>query len=47
VQRATTQLKTGIFRGYGLAEVPPNFQAGWSGCMLFLSLFIRFDCCKT
>jgi hypothetical protein len=31
VQRATAQSKTGYFRGYGLAEAPPGFQAGWSG----------------
>jgi hypothetical protein len=23
-------VKTGIFRGYGVAEAPPVFQAGWS-----------------
>jgi hypothetical protein len=32
VQRTTAQSKTGVFRGYGLAEAPPVFQAGWSGC---------------
>jgi hypothetical protein len=33
VQRATAQSKTGIFRGYGVAEAPPGFQAGWSDCV--------------
>jgi hypothetical protein len=40
VQRARKQLKTGIFRGYGVAEAPPGFQAGWSDCMYFFSLFL-------
>jgi hypothetical protein len=35
VQRATAQPKTGIFRGFGVAEAPPGFQAGWSDCMYF------------
>jgi hypothetical protein len=39
VQRATEQSKTGFFRDYGVAEVPPGFQAGWSDCMYF-SLFL-------
>jgi hypothetical protein len=28
VQKATAQSKTGIFRDYGVAEAPPDFQAG-------------------
>jgi hypothetical protein len=43
VQRATAHLKTGIFRGYGVAEAPPGFQAGWSNC-IFFSLSVRFVC---
>jgi hypothetical protein len=35
--------KHDFFRNYGVAEAPPGFQAGWSGCMyFFLSLFIHF-----
>jgi hypothetical protein len=37
VQRATAQSKTGTFRGYGVAEAPPGFQAGWSDCIYFFS----------
>jgi hypothetical protein len=33
--RATAQSKTGIFRDYGVAEVPPGFQAGWFDCVYF------------
>jgi hypothetical protein len=40
VQTATAQTKTGIFRGYGVAEAPPGFQASWSDCMYFFSLFL-------
>jgi hypothetical protein len=40
VQRATAQSKTGIFRDCGVAEAPPGFQAGWSDCMYFFSLFL-------
>jgi hypothetical protein len=40
VQRATAQSKTGIFRDCGVAEAPPGFQAGWSDCMHFFSLFL-------
>jgi hypothetical protein len=40
VQRTTAQSKTGIFRGYGAAEAPPGFQAGWSGCMCF---FLKYE----
>jgi hypothetical protein len=40
VQRATAQSKTGFFRDYGVAEVPPGFQADWSDCMYFFSLFL-------
>jgi hypothetical protein len=40
VQRATAQSKTGFFRGYGVAEAPPGFQAGWSDGMYFFSLFL-------
>jgi hypothetical protein len=40
VQRATAQSKTGTFRDDGVAEAPPGFQAGWSDCMYFLSLFL-------
>jgi hypothetical protein len=44
VQRATAQSKTGIFRFYGLAEAPPDYQAGWSDCIHFFSFFVRFVC---
>jgi hypothetical protein len=44
--KETAQSKTGIFPGYGVAEAPPGFQAGWSACMYFTSflsfLFILF-----
>jgi hypothetical protein len=40
VQRATARSKTEIFRDCGLAEAPPGFQAGWSECMSFFSLFL-------
>jgi hypothetical protein len=40
VQRATAQSKTRIFRDCGVAEAPPGFQAGWSDCMHFFSLFL-------
>jgi hypothetical protein len=40
VQRATEQSKTGFFRDYGVAEAPPGFQAGWSYCVYFFSLFL-------
>jgi hypothetical protein len=40
VQRATAQLKTGIFLDNGVAEAPPGFQAGWSNCMYIFSLFL-------
>jgi hypothetical protein len=39
-QTATEQSKNGILREYGLAEAPPDFQAGWSDCMYFFSLFL-------
>jgi hypothetical protein len=35
VLRATAQSKTGISRGHGVVEVPPGFQAGWSGFVYF------------
>jgi hypothetical protein len=35
LQRATAQSKTGNICGYGVAEAPPGFQAGWSDCMYF------------
>jgi hypothetical protein len=40
VQRATAQSKIGNFRDCGVAEAPPGFQAGWSDCMYFFSLFL-------
>jgi hypothetical protein len=42
VQRATAQSKSkkGIFRDYGVAKAPPGFQAGWSDCIHFFSLFL-------
>jgi hypothetical protein len=40
VQRATAQSKARFFRGYGVAEAPPGFQAGWSDCMYFFYLFL-------
>jgi hypothetical protein len=42
VQRATAQSKTGMFRDYGVDEALPGFQAGWSDCMCFFSLFLFF-----
>jgi hypothetical protein len=42
VQRATAKSKTGIFRGNGVAEAPPGYQAGWSDCMYFLFSFFMF-----
>jgi hypothetical protein len=45
VQRATAQLKTGVFRDYGVAEAPPGFQADWSDVMyFFLSLSVHSVC---
>jgi hypothetical protein len=46
VQGATAQSKTGFFRGYGVADAPPGFQAGWSECMWFIFslFFVRFVC---
>jgi hypothetical protein len=40
VQRATAQSKTGTFRDRGVAEDLPGFQAGWSDCTYFFSLFL-------
>jgi hypothetical protein len=40
VQRATAKSKKGNFRDYGEAEAPPSFQADWSDCFIFLSLFL-------
>jgi hypothetical protein len=40
VQRATARSKAGTFRDCGVAEAPPGFQAGWSDCMHFFSLFL-------
>jgi hypothetical protein len=40
VQRATAQSKTGFFRDFGVAEALPGFQAGWSDCIFFFSLFL-------
>jgi hypothetical protein len=40
LQKATEQSKTGIFRDNAVAEAPPGFQAGWSDCMYFFSLFL-------
>jgi hypothetical protein len=39
-EQQNSKKKTGIFRDYGVAEVPPGFQAGWSDCMYFFSLFL-------
>jgi hypothetical protein len=45
LQRATAQSITGFLRDYGVAEVPPGFQAGWSDCMYFCSsLSVHFVC---
>jgi hypothetical protein len=45
VQRTTAQSKTGVFRDYGVAEAPSDFQAGWSDCMYFFLLsFVHFIC---
>jgi hypothetical protein len=45
VQRARAQSKKGIFRGYGVSETPPGFQAGWLVWLfVFFSLFVRFVC---
>jgi hypothetical protein len=32
--------KQDFFRGFGVAEASPGFQAGWSDCMYILSLFL-------
>jgi hypothetical protein len=32
--------KQEIFRDYDVAEAPPGFQAGWSDCVYFFSLFL-------
>jgi hypothetical protein len=40
VQRAAALSKKGFFRDYGVAEAPPGFQAGWSECVYFFSLFL-------
>jgi hypothetical protein len=40
VQRATHHAKTGTFLDYGVAEALPGFQAGWSDCMYYFSLFL-------
>jgi hypothetical protein len=40
VQRATALSKTGFFRDCGVAEASPGFQAGWSDCVYFFSLFL-------
>jgi hypothetical protein len=42
VQRAIAHLKTGIFRGYGVAEAPPVLQAGLSYYMNFFIFFLLF-----
>jgi hypothetical protein len=42
VQRATAQSKTGDFRGFGVAEAPPSFQAGLSDCMFCSLSFCSF-----
>jgi hypothetical protein len=42
VQEATAHSKTGFFRGYGVAEASPDFQAGWSDYMFFFAFFVRF-----
>jgi hypothetical protein len=47
MQRATAQSKTGIFHDYGVAEAPPGFQAGWSDCMYFFSLFMFIFVCSS
>jgi hypothetical protein len=46
VQRATAQSKTGIFRGYGVAEALSGSQAGWSDCMFFSFLSFCSFCCE-
>jgi hypothetical protein len=30
-----------IFIGYGAAEAPPGFQAGWSDCIYFFLSFVH------
>jgi hypothetical protein len=40
ILHCSTAQSTGIFRDYGVAEAPPGFQAGWSDCMYFFSLFL-------
>jgi hypothetical protein len=35
--------KTGIFYGYGVAETPPVFQAGWSSRICFNSVTLYFS----
>jgi hypothetical protein len=42
VQRATAQSKTGISRGYGLAEAPPGFKPAGLTVFFSLSLLLFF-----
>jgi hypothetical protein len=42
VQRATAQSKTELLRDDGVADTRPGFEAGWSDCMFFFSLFVQF-----
>jgi hypothetical protein len=34
--------KQNFFHDYGVAEAPPEFQAGWSDCMYFFLSFCSF-----
>jgi hypothetical protein len=40
-QRASEQPSTSAFCGYCVAEVPPEFQLGWSDCIYFFSFVVR------
>jgi hypothetical protein len=38
LKRSISPAKQGNERGYGMAEAPPVFQAGWSNCSYFFVL---------
>jgi hypothetical protein len=43
-ETGTTQKKQEFVYGYGLADAPPVFQAGWSDSFFFPSFFDRSKC---
>jgi hypothetical protein len=42
LQRATSHFKTGTFRGEGVVEAPPAFQAGCSDCIYLCCAFSSY-----